>query len=141
MNQPILLVNRLRRDGLEGGRGHIEGKGRKQRADATRAALSMMDMVGPGRGLPRGASFAGWGSEDAEPFSRMYVGRITAIVIDSQTHIGVWKRLGEVMEGIFKVAGGMRRLMLELNRLALLPIRNALTNVHPISQLDCLVLC
>lgn len=46
MDQPILLVNGLGGDRLEGVCGHGEGKGRKARGGATRAALSMMDLVG-----------------------------------------------------------------------------------------------
>jgi hypothetical protein len=60
MDQPILLVNRLSSDRLEGSRGHREGKGRKARGGAPQAALSMMDLVGLTEACPRGAAFVGW---------------------------------------------------------------------------------
>jgi len=69
VDQPILFVDRLRSDGLEEGGGHREGRGRKARVDATRSALSMMELVGPGRGLPAGSFLCWLGPEHADRVS------------------------------------------------------------------------
>lgn len=73
MNQSILFVDRLCSDGLEGGRGHREGKGRDSSDNAAREALSRMELVGPSRGLPVG-SFLCWldSPEHADRVSRAY---------------------------------------------------------------------